>query len=1367
MATCMEKVSKTTLQCSLVLWISTGRGVVYANNAFCEYVGLSIEQVIGCSTIELAQFTSGEIADFFENPASAAIPNRLLADKYGRIFELKTTSRLGITDIIFDEVSADVSIEQVLSPVSGTHFDELTEEELRTVRVPDLRFITVCSAHLKSSSALVDKIPPLEHRIIAGTFWEETGNAFKNNSCTVHPPRSAMCTGFAGAPRYHSDHSLRALGAAFEQVSRIERIRANCSEEGREIPSIGCGVASGNALVGGFGSGSLTTYLSEGDCVECAERLARIASPGEVLITQLAVDHLFANLPGGWHVTESSADGEIDLSRYASHVGSVFPLENTPRVFTVGPVDGEECDKAVYRFEEIWQLENGDPPPTPVFRSILLSDSGSVPNSAGTILEAGYLGRLGKYRLTDLIGSGGMGRVWKAQDFYGNTVAIKTLNSQSAQSEDATRRFRREAEVMSRVPHRNICRIFETGEHDGTHFIVMEYVDGATLSEILQSEAASSVSRTGAPSDISTLISAVRQSRSASASSPKSETGSLESDQPVSGPSKDGVILPIDQTIGLMEKICEAVEFAHQHGVLHRDLKPGNILLRADGEPSVADFGLAKLSGGGTEGDAPSLSLSGQVVGTVENMAPEQAESSKDVDARADVYSLGTILYQMCTGRRHFKATGNFVADLQALQTHEPIRPRAINPSLDSDLEIIILKCLRTETDARYRSVSALLADLRHFQRGEPITAKSTTTIDLIRKIIRRNKVATLIILISFAILSIVVCASFIGLYFQAKKESALKENAEAALISLRKTAPTFEAQASYFLENNKLEKALENINTAISLEPKKPEYLVTKGRILESSFKIKEAIESYRSSINNGLRDDKDYIEQHILRLTQLQDSYRNKFISEEFFIFSLQSQMWKSGRSSEAYAMARKLNSENQKFMSFLKNKIENLGYDFKKHDERFINSNGLFDLNFSDSQVKSLKELDGFPIESLNIEATQVSDISPLFGAPIRNLDISLTRITDLTPLEKSPVHNLNIDWTNINDIRPIKALPIENLSLVHTPIKNLDSLPKNRLISLNLAGCDEIKDVSPLLQLDKLKHLVLPPKALNINILRDHATIKRISFTATKQGNEWIPDHTTKEFWKMYDEDLAAGRNPLKNAEPVELKLSKRNDFILENYAVPRLRNINISGTNIKSLQPLSEIPLEKLDISDTLIDKINVLDVSRLRSLDMSNTKISDINHLANAPLEMLDAFNSDINSLPRFIHPNLSYVSVAKTKVNNIKSLFGQPLKELRIHTTLINDITALRDMPLERLDMEKLESIDLTPLESCKSLREIILPKKYTGLDVLRTLPNLKRISEKMGTSKSPNVSTMGRTWTPSTSAEAFWKKQKINIIE
>ena len=211
-------------------------------------------------------------------------------------------------------------------------------------------------------------------------------------------------------------------------------------------------------------------------------------------------------------------------------------------------------------------------------------------------------------------------------------------------------------------------------------------------------------------------------------------------------------ILPIEQTLSIVIKVCDAIQFAHEHGVLHRDLKPGNILLREDGEPLVADFGLAKLK---SNEASHSLSLTGHVVGTLENMAPEQAESSKDVDERADVYSIGTILYQMLAGRRHFEATGNIVKDAQTLKTHEPARPRAFNPQIHPDLEIITLKALRNAPAERYRSVAALRADIDHYRRGEVISAKPVSPVDLLKKLVLRNKVVSAVSAASFLI---VVC---------------------------------------------------------------------------------------------------------------------------------------------------------------------------------------------------------------------------------------------------------------------------------------------------------------------------------------------------------------------------------------------------------------------------------------------------------------------------------------------------------------------------------------------------------------------------------------------------------------------------------
>lgn len=763
--------------CSLILTISLARGVLYANTAFCDYVGLSIEQVVGRNPQEFSALTSGEVAEFFAEFGNLATPNRLFADASGRVFEVKISSRQGITDLIFDEVTATAHIQDLLAPVSGIVFEELQEDELRTVRIPDLRFVTGCAARMKNSAGAAGKISPLEHRVIAAMFLEETSEALLAHGCTVLPPMGGLAMGFAGAPRYHVDHSLRALESAFELAWRMERVRENCETDGRSVPAVGCGVASGNAIVGGFGGGKTLAYLADGDCVEIAERLSRIAAGGEVLVTATSLEHLLSNLPPDWRSSESFCEAEPDLSAYSAHAGAVVPLDSAGRFFVAGPATESEGMHEVYRFEEIWRLENTGGEPESIFRAMRSADEGFSANLEEVVLESGFVTRLGKYRLAEVVGSGGMGRVWRAQDAYGNTVAIKTLHTSSAESPDAIRRFRREAEIMSRIPHRNICRIFETGEHDGVHFLAMEFVEGLTLSEILNTDAASTLSRSGNSNDLTKIIAAVRKNKSSIAQTSQDGAEAEEKEDESKENQSPGLILPVEQAVGLIEKVCDAVEFAHEHGVLHRDLKPGNILLRADGEPLVADFGLAKLAGD-SDGDM-SLSISGNVVGTVENMAPEQAESSKTVDARADVYSLGTILYQMCTGRKHFQATGNFLADLQALHAHEPKRPRLLNSSIDPDLEVIILKCLRAVPDERYRSVSALLADLQRFRRGEPIAARPVTAIDLAKKLVRRNRTVALVAGSSLVLILLLVAGFIWGLTDRLAKEEIARAESE------------------------------------------------------------------------------------------------------------------------------------------------------------------------------------------------------------------------------------------------------------------------------------------------------------------------------------------------------------------------------------------------------------------------------------------------------------------------------------------------------------------------------------------------------------------------------------------------------------
>ncbi len=735
---------------TMIARISPDDIVLYANGALADYLKVGKADLLGAPLEVLAARTRGEIASCFQRPETGRASNRLVTDGDGRVFELKTYNEGGMLDIVLDEVTTADSVNRDLRHVSGTSVDLLNEEELRTIRQPERRFLTISHSRLNGISHLAERLSPMETRLMVNSFLEESADAVLETGCTYFQASGEAVVGLFGAPRYFADHALRAVRAACNQIEKTAGLRAGFFRQGREMPPMSCGIWTGETFVGTLGDSATRQYSAIGLTVDLAAELCRLARPGEVLISEVTLRHMIRTLPEGWQAIRAESETEPDLSDFQWSDEGIQALapENVRGVWLIGPGIQEDSSRAEFYADYLYSIKiSGLDEPVPVLRVVRPASVGdSLELGSDNVVTSQVVQMLGKYKLLSVIGSGGMGKVWKGLDRYGNQVAIKVLHTTEGTSDAQLKRFQREAEVMSRLPHRNICRVFEMNEYEGIQYLVMEFVDGLTLADLLYERTRAETSGTMAAAlpDLKSLIHAIRQERS---TRDESVDGETEGSSPRA---KQTRILPIEQTLNMFLKVCDAVQFAHEHGVLHRDLKPGNILLREDGEPLVADFGLAKISSGDS---GQSLSVSGHVVGTLENMSPEQAESSKDVDERADVYALGTILFQMLTGRRHFEATGNIVTDAQALQTHEPPRPRSINPKLDSDLEIILLKALRNSPVERYRSVAALHADLEHYRKGEVITARPVTAVELLRKLILRNRKVTAVIAVSLLIL--------------------------------------------------------------------------------------------------------------------------------------------------------------------------------------------------------------------------------------------------------------------------------------------------------------------------------------------------------------------------------------------------------------------------------------------------------------------------------------------------------------------------------------------------------------------------------------------------------------------------------------
>src|ERR1039458_7108356 len=280
----------------------------------------------------------------------------------------------------------------------------------------------------------------------------------------------------------------------------------------------------------------------------------------------------------------------------------------------------------------------------------------------------------GRYELSRQIARGGTAQVYLAHDLLlDRPVAFKMLFPELSSDHSFVERFRREAQAVANLSHPNIVSVFDWGEADRTYYIVMEYVDGEPLSSVIRTQAPLSPTRAAA----------------------------------------------------VAADIAKALSYAHRHGVVHRDVKPGNVLITADGQVKVADFGIARAIGA-----SESVTQTGLVMGTATYFSPEQAQGL-GVDGRSDVYALGVVLYEMVTGRSPFTAdTPVAIAYKHVSET--AALPSAIEPRVPRDLEAIIMHAMAKQPQARYATTQDFHDDLERFMRGLPVLAPPPSPPDVL-----------------------------------------------------------------------------------------------------------------------------------------------------------------------------------------------------------------------------------------------------------------------------------------------------------------------------------------------------------------------------------------------------------------------------------------------------------------------------------------------------------------------------------------------------------------------------------------------------------------------------------------------------------
>jgi serine/threonine protein kinase/tetratricopeptide (TPR) repeat protein len=738
-----------------------------------------------------------------------------------------------------------------------------------------------------------------------------------------------------------------------------------------------------------------------------------------------------------------------------------------------------------------------------------------------------------KYKVLGTIGRGGMGIVHQARDLrIVRNVAMKVIKTSSQFSRENVLRFVDEAQLTGQLQHPNIIPVYELGlDEFGEVFYTMKYVKGTTLDQVL------------------------RRLR-------EGEEMAIKK-------------FPLATMLTVFQKMCDGVAYAHSMGVVHRDLKPDNVMIGEYGEVLVMDWGLAKKMASGMHdehlGDTvPQMppsdlrgfeTLNGLIVGTPPYISPEAARGELDrIDARSDIYVLGAILYAILTLRPPFPGkefgelieqivSGQFMHPTSYSQPASPLRqseppppgPDGVNCVLShlpnrrvpEGLAAIVVKAMAVEAELRYQTVDELQADILAWQGG---FAPKAERAGMGRQLILwagRHKANVILFGVFFVLLNTFLVVFVLSLKHERDRaresEVAATDSAERlslALKDLRGVAPLFVEEAKDLVKKKDLDAALARVDSAIRQVPNEPEYYNLRGNILQTLLRWDEAVDAYEEALerNPNMASAKENLA---LTKKLMEPDVPNQEDREPTTadLKALEEALIKQKRLAEATVLTDRFGPDKPLAIKLLREAVEK---DPQLQPLRNYLKGGalrgrfhrLDDGTYS-ANLRSLPPPIYLPLLRSQVVSVSViylddpnfSDLSVFQGMKLRELWLSgCFRVADLTPLRDMQLKVLNLNRTGISDLTPLAGMP---------------------LVDLSLDGCSKITDFKPLKDCASLEKLVLPRNAKGIEFLRKPPS--KLKSLSTKGLNEPVA-----EFWADWDKRRADKGKPPEKPAPVPTK-----------------------------------------------------------------------------------------------------------------------------------------------------------------------------------------------------------------------------------